>query len=191
MAIRVLMNIIDYCSIFVWISLNKHMAEKKYILSKDSAEKKLRRMALEVVENNYDEPALILIGILDNGIVIAQRIREYLDGVFPGTVTVVEMSMNKKKPEAITLQPAAELNNCVIILIDDVANSGSTMLYALKPLLENYPKKIQTLALVERTYKSFPIHVDYVGLSISTSQDEYIFVEVEGGEIMGAWIEAP
>lgn len=167
------------------------MAEKKYILSKDSAEKKLRRMALEVVENNYDEPALILIGILDNGIVIAQRIREYLDGVFPGTVTVVEMSMNKKKPEAITLQPAAELNNCVIILIDDVANSGSTMLYALKPLLENYPKKIQTLALVERTYKSFPIHVDYVGLSISTSQDEYIFVEVEGGEIMGAWIEAP
>ena len=99
--------------------------------------------------------------------------------------------MNKKKPEAITLEAANELNNSVIILIDDVANSGSTMLYALKPLLENHPKKIQTLALVERTYKSFPIHVDYVGLSISTSPDEYIFVEVEDGEINGAWIEAP
>src|SRR5688572_11747139 len=132
MAIPVLMNVIDYCSIFVWTSLIKHMTEKKYILSQDTAEKKLRRMALEVVENNYDEPALTLIGILDNGIVIADKIREYLQGVFPGTVTVIEMSMNKKKPEAITLNSKAELNNSVIILIDDVANSGSTMLYALK-----------------------------------------------------------
>lgn len=167
------------------------MGEKKYILSKDTAEKKLRRMALEVVENNYDEPALILIGILDNGIVIAHKVREYLQDVFKGEVKVIELSMNKKKPEAITLDPSAEINNSVVILIDDVANSGSTMLYALKPLLENYPKKIQTLALVERTYKSFPINVDYVGLSISTTPDEYIFVEVEEGDIKGAWIEGP
>ena len=63
------------------------------------------------------------------------------------------------------------------------------MLYALKPLLETYPKKIQTLALVERTHKSFPIDVDYVGLSISTTLDEHIYVEVNEDEIGGAWIE--
>ncbi|MDO9375807.1 MAG: phosphoribosyltransferase family protein [Bacteroidota bacterium] len=167
------------------------MGEKKYILSKDAAEKKLRRMALEVVENNYDEPELILIGILDNGIVIAHKVREYLQEVFNGEVKVIELSMNKKKPGDITLNPSPDINGKVVILIDDVANSGSTMLYALKPLLANYPKKIQTLALVERTYKSFPVNVDYVGLSISTTPDEYIFVEVEANEIKGALIEAP
>ncbi len=167
------------------------MTDKKYILSKDAAEKKLRRMALEVVENNYDEPQIILIGILDNGIVIARKIREYLQEVFNGEVVVIELRLNKKKPADIILQPATDYNNKVIILIDDVANSGSTMLYALKPLLENHPKKIQTLALVERTYKSFPVNVDYIGLSISTTPNEYIFVEVEGNEIKGAWVETP
>ncbi len=62
-------------------------------------------------------------------------------------------------------------------------------MYAIKPMLLFYPRKIQTLALVERTHKSFPIALDYVGLSISTTLDEHIYVEVEGEEIGGAWTE--
>lgn len=82
-----------------------------------------------------------------------------------------------------------DFNDTTIILIDDVANSGRTMLYALKPLLEQYPKKIQTLALVERTHKTFPLDVDYVGISVSTTLDEHIYVEVENDAVTGAWIE--
>jgi pyrimidine operon attenuation protein / uracil phosphoribosyltransferase len=63
------------------------------------------------------------------------------------------------------------------------------MLYALKPLLNQHPKKIQTLALVERTHKTFPIGMDYVGLSISTNLDEHISVQVQNGEVLGAWME--
>ena len=73
-------------------------------------------------------------------------------------------------------------------MIDDVANSGKTMLYALKPLLDQYPKKIQTLALVERTHKTFPVQVDYIGMSVSTTLDEHIYVEVEKDEITGAYM---
>lgn len=167
------------------------MAEKKYILSKEVAEKKLRRMALQVAEQNYEELQLILIGIKENGLVIAHKISTYLKDVFKGEVIVVELSLNKKKPAEVTLHPGIDFNGKAILLIDDVANSGSTMLYALKPLLEAYPKKIQTLALVERTHKSFPIDVDYVGISISTTLDEHIYVEVEGKEVGGAWMEAP
>ncbi len=167
------------------------MAEKKYILSKEVAEKKLRRMALQVAEQNYEELQLVLIGIKEHGLVIAQKICTYLKDVFNGEVIVVELSLNKKKPAGVTLYPVIDFNGKAILLIDDVANSGSTMLYALKPLLEAYPKKIQTLSLVERTHKSFPIHVDYVGISISTTLDEHIYVEVEGGEVGGAWMEAP
>lgn len=165
------------------------MAEKKYILTKEVAEKKLRRMALQVVEQNYEEPQLVLIGIRENGLVIAHKICTYLKGVYKGEVMVVELSLNKRKPADVVLNPSPDFNGKAIILIDDVANSGSTMLYALKPLLETYPKKIQTLALVERTHKSFPIVVDYVGLSISTTLDEHIYVEVEDGEVGGAWME--
>lgn len=165
------------------------MAEKKYILSKEVAEKKLRRMALHVAEQNYDEPQLVLIGIKENGIVIARKISVYLQEVYNGEIIVVGLSLNKRKPADVTLNPLIDFNGKAILLIDDVANSGSTMLYALKPLLETYPKKIQTLALVERTHKSFPIDVDYVGLSISTTLDEHIYVEVDGGEVGGAWME--
>ena len=90
----------------------------------------------------------------------------------------------------VSLDPALDFNGKSILIIDDVANSGRTMLYALKPILETYPKKIQTLVLVERTHKSFPIDVDYVGLSISTALDEHITVEVDGGEVKGAWVQA-
>ena len=169
---------------------NISMADKKYILSKETAGKKLRRMALEVAERNYGEPQLVLLGIKENGIIIAQKISNYLQGVFKGEVIVAAVTMDKKNPAAITIEPAIDFNNKVILLIDDVANSGKAMLYALKPLLETYPKKIQTLALVERTHKSFPVDVDYVGLSISTTLDEHIFVEVAGEEVVGAWMEA-
>jgi len=165
------------------------MADKKYILSKETAEKKLRRMALEVAEHNYGEQQLVLAGIKENGSIIANKVSNFLKDVFKGEVIVVTLSIDKKHPAAITIEPNIDFNNKVILLIDDVANSGKTMLYALKPLLESYPKKIQTLALLERTHKSFPIDVDYVGLSISTTLDEHIFVEVEGAEVVGAWMQ--
>jgi pyrimidine operon attenuation protein / uracil phosphoribosyltransferase len=161
----------------------------RYILSGAIAERKLRRMALEVVERNYDEPQLILIGIKDSGTVIARKIHGYLAPVFKGEVVVMELGIDKRHPGAVTLSTAMDFTNKVIVLIDDVANSGRTMLYALKPLLEQYPKKIQTLALVERTHKTFPVDVDYVGMSVSTTLDEHIYVEVSGSEILGARME--
>jgi pyrimidine operon attenuation protein/uracil phosphoribosyltransferase len=154
------------------------------------ANKKLRRMALQVVEQNYNEPQLILIGIKASGSVIAAKIGQYLKEVFSGEVIILELSMDKKNPLTISLESDMDLNDKTIVLIDDVANSGRTMLYALKPLLNQLPKKVQTLALVERTHKSFPVDVDYVGFSVSTTLDEHILVEVADGEVTGAWLKA-
>ncbi|CAN5543337.1 bifunctional pyr operon transcriptional regulator/uracil phosphoribosyltransferase PyrR [soil metagenome] len=165
------------------------MANKKYILTKETAGKKLRRMALEVVERNYGEQQLVLVGIKDNGLIIAHKISDYLKEVFTGEIIVAALTMDKKNPATISVEPAMDFNGKIILLIDDVANSGKAMLYALKPFLETHPKKIQTLALVERTHKSFPIDLDYVGLSFSTTLDEHIYVEVEGTDVVGAWME--
>ena len=164
------------------------MEQRKQIMTAEVANKKLRRMALQVVEQNYNEAQLILIGIKTSGSVIAEKISQYLKEVFSGEVVILELSMDKKNPLNISIEPSIDLNDKIILLIDDVANSGRTMLYALKPLLNQLPKKIQTLALVERTHKSFPIDVDYVGFSVSTTLDEHILVEVADGEVMGAWL---
>jgi pyrimidine operon attenuation protein/uracil phosphoribosyltransferase len=72
--------------------------------------------------------------------------------------------------------------------VDDVSNTGKTLLYALKPFLSAQPKKIQTLVLVERSHKLFSIQPDYVGLSINTTLQEHISVQVSEGEIEGAWL---
>jgi pyrimidine operon attenuation protein/uracil phosphoribosyltransferase len=164
------------------------MEERNQIMTAEVANKKLRRMALQVVEQNYVEPQLILIGIKHSGSVIAEKIRQYLKEVFSGEVIVLELAIDKKHPLDVRLDSDMDLHDKTIVLIDDVANSGRTMLYALKPLLNQLPKKIQTLALVERTHKTFPVDVDYVGFSVSTTLDEHILVEVDGGEVTGAWL---
>lgn len=159
------------------------------ILNKETADKKLRRMAFEVAERNYNSDALVLIGIRENGIFIARKIAACLAEVFAGKIHVIELSLDKKAPGEITLSEQLDFNDKSVLLIDDVANSGRTMLYALKPLLQQRPKQIETLALVERTHKKFPIAVDYVGLSIATTQEQTIIVEVADGEVTGAYMK--
>ncbi len=159
------------------------------ILNKETADKKLRRMAFEVAERNYNNDALVLIGIRENGIFIARKIAGCLAEVFAGKIHVIELSLDKKAPGEITLSEQLDFNDKSVLLIDDVANSGRTMLYALKPLLQQRPKQIETLALVERTHKKFPIAVDYVGLSIATTQEQTIIVEVADGEVTGAYMK--
>ena len=163
-------------------------AQKKYILNKDSANKKLQRMAYEILENNADESGIILAGIRESGSVIARNIQKLLKTIGDIPTTLITISLDKKKPDTVTLSSNEDFTDKVVIVIDDVANSGKTMLYAMKPLLEYYPKKIQTLVLVERSHKAFPVKPDYVGLSISTTLLEHIFVEAEGDEIVGAYL---
>ena len=146
-------------------------------------------MAMEVAERNYDKDSLLLIGIKENGIVIAAIIADMLKDIFKGAVKLLSLSLDKHNPGEIKLSETVNFNGPNVLLIDDVANSGRTMLYALKPLLDEHPAQVQTLVLVERTHKLFPIAVDYVGYSVSTEREEEIVVEVDGKEVIGAEVK--
>ncbi len=166
------------------------MAAKNYILDEAVAEKKLRRMALEILENNADEKELVFAGIRESGSVVAKRIQELISELSPAIKTVLlTITLDKREPKEITLDHKMDFNGKVIIMVDDVANSGKTLLYALKPFLEYQARKIQTLVLVERSHNSFPVRPDYVGVSISTTLQEHIFVEVDGKKVLGAYLE--
>lgn len=162
---------------------------KNYILDQQVAEKKLRRMALEIIEHNHNEQELILAGICDNGSVVARNIQRMIAEISPVKTQLIAVSLDKGLPREIVLSPSIDFTNKVIIIIDDVANSGKTLLYALKPFLEYHPKKIQSLVLVERSHNCFPVHADYKGLSIATTFQEHIYVEVDGEKVTGAYLE--
>lgn len=161
---------------------------KKYILSAEIIEKKLERLALEVIENNIDEEELILVGIEAKGIVVARNIQKLIARNAEIKMQLLTLELNKKKPEEIVLSETINLNGKTIILIDDVTNSGKTLLYAMKPFLEYHPKKIQILVLVERSHTAFPVSADYKGLSLATTLHEHINVEVDGNKITGAYM---
>lgn len=147
-------------------------------------------MAMEVAERNHNKESLILIGIKENGIVIAEKIASLLKDIFPGRIDILWLSMDKKSPGEIVLSKKVSFNGTNVILIDDVANSGRTMFYALQPLLRDSPGQVETLALLERTHKQFPIELNYVGHSVSTTKDEMIVVKVIGGEVEGAFFNS-
>lgn len=161
---------------------------KNYILDAKTAGKKLRRMAYQILENNNDEESIILAGIKESGSVVARNLQKMLAEISPLKTELMIISLDKKKPGKIALDKEMNFTGKVIIIIDDVANSGRTLLYALKPFLDFLPKKIQTLVLVERSHKIFPVHSDYVGISIATTMQEHIYVEVENEIIAGAYL---
>jgi pyrimidine operon attenuation protein/uracil phosphoribosyltransferase len=163
--------------------------DRNYILTEEVAQRKLLRMAYEILENNFGEEELVLAGIRESGSVIARNIHRLLQGIGDIRTDLVTISLDKKFPEEVTLSKPVSFDNKAIILIDDVSNSGKTLSYALKPFLFSHPKKIQTLVLVERTHKLFPVNPYYVGLSVATTLQEHIYVEVDGEHVKGAWLE--
>jgi pyrimidine operon attenuation protein/uracil phosphoribosyltransferase len=162
---------------------------RKYILDAHTTEKKLQRMAYEIVENNIDEKEIILAGIRVSGSVVAKHNQKLLASISTIKTELITIELDKKQPREVTLNIQMDFTDRVIVVIDDVANSGKTMLYAMKPFLQFLPKKIQTLALVERTHKTFPVSTDFSGLSVATTLQEHIYVEVEGDVVKGAYLE--
>jgi pyrimidine operon attenuation protein/uracil phosphoribosyltransferase len=154
------------------------------------AEQKLHRMALELAEKlSGNDAPLIIMGIRKNGEVIAAQIAGYLKKYISNPITQLWVEMDKSHPDNIEISEPLDFSGKHVLMVDDVTNSGRTLLYALKPLMNSYPLSIQTLVLVERMHNQFPVKADYVGLSVATTLQEHIQVEVENGEVIGAYME--
>ena len=161
---------------------------KNCALNKEAIGRKLKRMALEVAEQNIDEKEIIIAGIKGNGEIVARCLEQELNQLKTFKTQLITIVLNKKDLSEVSLNAAVNLEGKTIIIADDVANTGKTMFYALKPFLQARPKKIQTLVLVERSHKLFPVQTDYAGLSIATTLQEHIEVKAEGEILTAAWL---
>lgn len=152
------------------------MAKVK-ILSTVEIHQKINRLAYQVYENNFSEKELLIIGIEGNGYKVAKLISEKLKKISPLKITTGKIKVNKDKPwegDPVIDFTQKDFVNKVIILVDDVLNSGKTLMYAVKLFLVNPVKKINTVVLVDRSHTRFPVKADYVGLTLSTTLQERI-----------------
>jgi len=164
---------------------------KTLILNNKQVCQKIDRISYQIFEDNYSEKEIIVVGIANKGYLFAKRIADQLNKITSIDITLAKLTLNKEEP--ITANSKLDidtelLNNKVIILVDDVLNSGKALIYGVKYLLDFPIKKMSTVVLVDRNHKRYPIGTHYVGLSLSTTLQNHISVEFKGSNI-SAYLE--
>lgn len=163
---------------------------KTLVLNAIQINQKIDRLAFQIYENHYDEKEIILAGIAGNGFVLAQLLKERLALFTDIKVTLVPVNVNKQDP--LTINASVELEKSdaedkVVILVDDVLNSGKTLIYGIRHFLQVRLKALRTVALIDRDHKRFPVKADYVGLLLSTTLKEHVKVDL--GKKMAVYLE--
>ena len=152
---------------------------RSIILTDQEITYKIRRIAYQIYENNSSNKEIIIAGITDNGFIFAKKIKNILDEISDLKSTLCEVVIDKTNPrsEVTTSLSIKDYKNKSLVLVDDVLNSGTTLMYAVKHFLEVPLKQFKTAVLVNRNHKKYPIKADFKGLSLSTSLQEHISVE--------------
>jgi pyrimidine operon attenuation protein / uracil phosphoribosyltransferase len=161
------------------------MTERTLILDPDRIQRMLERMAWQIVERHAHEEEVILVGISKSGFRLAERLHDRLQGIFSGRVTLAEISVNKREPAAGPTECAltpAQFQEQNIVVIDDVLNTGATLMYAVHYFLQAPIKRLSTAVLIDRNFKHFPIKADIKGMSLSTSLHDRVEVDLDGTE---------
>jgi pyrimidine operon attenuation protein/uracil phosphoribosyltransferase len=164
------------------------------ILDDRQIREKIKRIAIEILERNFGADEIILAGLNNNGLGFAQLLVAELLPIASDDVkiTLTRIRLNPANPveyDPYIEMPADALRDKPIIIVDDVANTGRTIFYAVQPLLHVIPKKVEVAVLVDRTHKSFPIKADYVGLSLATTLKDNIRVQIRDTEEMAVYLE--
>ena len=151
---------------------------KNIILTNQEIEHKIKRIAYQIYETFIDNEEVVLPGIPPNGFVFAKKIATQLEAISDLKISLCEVFINKEKPESpiTTSITKEEYANKGLILVDDVLNSGTTLIYAVRHFLDVPLNKFKTAVLVDRNHKKYPVKADFKGISLSTSLLEHVHV---------------
>ena len=167
------------------------MKESRILLLNDKQiRQKINRLAYQIYEDNATENEIILAGIMKSGFQLCEIIATIIISISPLKVIIAEVHIDKHSKVNTDVSISInkdQLNDKVVILIDDVLDSGKTLMYSLKPFLASDIKKIRTVVLIDRNHTRFPVSADFAGLSLSTTLKEHVTVEFTSSEIC-AWL---
>ncbi len=161
------------------------------ILDASQIKQKIKRLAIEILENNFEEKTIVLAGINNNGTGFAKLIEKELKKITEISIQLATIRINPAAPLSSPIDlniPVESLKGKTVILVDDVANTGRTIFYACKPILDILPKKLEVAVLVDRRHKTFPIYPKYVGFSLATTLKEDIELQIMNKEEWGVYL---
>jgi pyrimidine operon attenuation protein/uracil phosphoribosyltransferase len=167
------------------------MQNQTLILNNLQIEQKISRIAWQIYEDNSGEAEIILAGILSSGYSVAEKIAAELNKISAIKISLISVKINKHSQydeEVLISSDTASLKNKTVCLVDDVLNSGKTMMYALRPFLAADLKKLRTVVLVDRNHKRYPVSADFAGLTMATTLQDHISVvlnDSSGGVFLG------
>jgi pyrimidine operon attenuation protein/uracil phosphoribosyltransferase len=152
--------------------------DKKKILDNSQIKRKIKRISLQIIESNINEKEIILAGVEKNGFLLAKELNKEINNLSDLNTIVCNIKIDKKNPINSTSISVdlSSFQSKSIVVIDDVLNSGSTLMYAVKYFLETDLKQLKTAVLVDRNHKKFPIKADFKGVSLSTSLQNHVNV---------------
>ena len=161
------------------------MEDKKVVINDNQIRSKLKRISYQILETNLQNSVIVIAGIESNGYLIAKELKKTLNKLSNIEVILCKVKIDKKNPRKPieTSISKDEYSNKSIVLVDDVLNSGSTLVYAVKHFLEVELSQFKTAVLVDRNHKKFPVKADYKGISLSTSIQSQVIVEFKGSKI--------
>jgi len=150
------------------------------ILSHNQIQYKIKRIAYQIFEANVNESEIIIAGIDGGGLQFAKKIQRILQKITEARIVLCKVTMDKKNPVDSGVQtsiPTTAYHNKSVVLVDDVLNSGTTLIYGVHHFLSVPLKQLKTAVLVNRNHKKYPVKADYKGISLSTSLQEHVVVE--------------
>jgi len=150
------------------------------ILSHEQIQHTVRRIAYQIYEANVEEKEIIIAGIDGGGLQFAKKLQAVLQKITEAEISLCKMSMDKSDPLKSGVQtsiPEKAYKNKSVVLVDDVLNSGTTLIYGVHHFLKTPLKQLKTAVLVNRNHKKYPVKADYKGISLSTSLQEHVHVE--------------
>ena len=159
--------------------------DKKKILTNSQIKRKIKRISLQIIESNIEEKEVVLAGIEQNGFLLAKELNKMITEFSNLNIKLCSLKIDKKNPlnNIGTSLNSSEYKNKSIVVVDDVLNSGSTLMYAVKHFLDTELRQLKTAVLVDRNHKKFPIKADFKGVSLSTSIQNHVKVQFDKNSI--------
>jgi pyrimidine operon attenuation protein/uracil phosphoribosyltransferase len=164
----------------------------KQVLNSAALTQKIRRIAFQIYENNFEEKEILVAGIIGEGYALAQLICEHLAEISKIKAKAIKIDLNKEIPYERPVVFDCDVKvfeQKVIIVVDDVLNTGRTFSYSLAPFLAMHVKKIQVAVLVDRNYRKFPISADYIGYELSTTLSDHVEVVISDEKKRGVYLK--
>ena len=164
---------------------------KNRILNHEEIEHKIKRIAYQIYEANANEKTLIIAGITGGGQLFAKKLQQLLEEIMQAEILSCEVFINKGNPlkeEIRTSLDSKLIKGKSVVLVDDVLNSGTTLIYGVLYFLQLPVKQLKTAVMVNRNHKKYPVKADFKGISLSTSLQEHVQVNLKG-KTYGVYLE--